>query len=380
MLRTLAPASLLATVGAMQLTASSVRQAPEDFETVLDDYSRFFAELPDNCIEDMCSEDMTLGSLEEVDEEMREMSAEELNLPLQPGCSAVSSGSRALVSAVVQAFHGSTALEEVIMSSDKVATLCQCKSWQCEAAWVHGLENKDSWSWNYNKYLETLGKCWDLDKNVFFEKFMVPHNCGEPHPSGTTQGGEECQSAALEKFDQSIAAVAMPQVMQQAGIHSLNRAYLLLWRPLCLTQLSSHAKKTMQHSESSRTHMMEGEIHFLQEVKNTYDYLDGKAPQLVISLASLIWEPERNQQRLQTWLPCMGTLDMGYVPQKNIDIFSENRFKADGSVKAYGQAVNPSSFYNVGKRECTDDSLLNGVDDAVRQQGVEVSAFLAKLS
>merc|ERR1719162_391842 len=86
---------------------------------------------------------------------------------------------RSVLSAIVQAYHGSTALEEVLMSSDKIATLCACNSWQCEAGWVRGLENKDAWSWNYNDYLQTLGQCWDLEKPVLFEKFMVPHNCAK---------------------------------------------------------------------------------------------------------------------------------------------------------------------------------------------------------
>jgi len=352
----------------------------EDGATSLPDYT---ADLPDYCIEDMCSEDMRLGSLDEHNEELgvvREVSVEDLNLPLQPGCSEQETHSRALVSAVVQAYHGSTALEEVFMSSQQVATLCTCKSWQCEAYSVDGLGTNDAWSWNYNAYLETLGGCWDLSKKVFFQKFMVPHDCDKPSPAGATHGGEHCQTAALETFDYSIASASVPPIMQSAGIHRLNRAYLLLWRPLCLTILSTHAKRTIEHSESSRTHLMEQEVHFLQEVRNTYDYLDGRQPVMVISLASLIWEPDRNQQRLQQWLPCMGPVDMGFVPQMNIDIFPENRFKADGSVKAYGESISPSAFYNVARRECTDYSLLDGVDDDVRQQGMDVSAFLSKLS
>jgi len=352
----------------------------EDGATSVPDY---MADLPDYCLEDMCSEDMRLGSLDEHDEELgvvKEVSVEDLNLPLQPGCSELETHSRALVSAVVQAYHGSTALEEVLMSSQQVTTLCTCKSWQCEAYSVDGLGKNDAWSWNYNAYLETLGGCWDLSKKVFFQKFMVPQNCDKPSPAGATHGGEHCQTAALETFEDSIASASVPPIMQSAGIHRLNRAYLLLWRPLCLTILSTHAKRTIEHSESSRTHLMTQEVHFLQEVRNTYDYLDGRQPVMVISLASLIWEPDRNQQRLQQWLPCIGPVDMDFVPQMNIDIFPENRFKVDGSVKAFGESISPSAFYNVARRECTDYSLLDGVDDDVRQQGMDVSAFLSQLS
>jgi len=309
--------------------------------------------------------------------------ADDLNLPARVGCS-MDTGDRALLTAVVQAYHGSTAVEEVIMSSATVATLCKCNDWQCEAEKSPRLKGGDSWSWDYSSYLETLGGCWDLSKKVLFQKFMVPHRCGFAPPRGTLHGRKSCQSAALAKFDESIAVTSIPPIMWNAGIRELIRPYLLLWRPLCLTNLSSNARKVIEEDLNgySTKEMMELEIHLLKEVAKTYDILTSRGARvLVVSLASLIWEPDRNQERLQKWLPCMEQVNFRYVPKENIDVFTGNVFKAQGSVREYGEGIDPSPFYDVAKRECTDYmGLLDRVHPRNFTKGMDISAFLTSLS
>jgi len=288
---------------------------------------------------------------------------------------------RTLVTGVSQAYHGSTALEEILMSSDELTTLCSCKTWQCEASWLDKDIKQDDASkirdMDYTKYLATLSKCWDLDQKILFQKYMLPDCRSAPED----QGGEEgCQFAALQAFHESLKPAKLTTNYHRAGITGLNHAYLLLWRPLCMYTLSSHALAEIKHDHKGE--MARREVLAMQEMANMHKYLtDHNVPSVLVSLASLIWEPERNQRRFQAFLPCAGKLDINYVPEMDSDIFKQNFFKAEGSVKEFGMNVSPQKIgYNVGKRSCYDTKLLKGLDANLTKVAREAEDYLAQHS
>lgn len=264
-----------------------------------------------------------------------------------------------------------------MMSSPELSTLCACKTWQCEPSWLSGaLKHRDSFEWNYTTMLGTLGKCWDLDKQVLFQKFMLP-DCR--HAEENRGGEQECQQYAMQEFHDRISTAALPSNMQSFSISRVQNAYLLLWRPLCMTALSSHAVTEIRNG--GKLALAEREALALQETVMMHKYLNEKSSVLLMSLASLVWETDRNRWRLQKFLPCVGQLDMEYIPQLDRDIFRQNWFKAQGSVKDFGIKVKPDKIkYNVRRRECTDTSLLDGLEQNVTDLALSATKYLQALS
>merc|ERR1719183_793575 len=124
-------------------------------------------------------------------------------------------------------YHGSTALEGVLMSSRNLATLCPFDGWQCEgreimSALGFGKGSTGVKTWNFQTMLDEYSKYWDLKRPVLFEK--SPNEMLEvPH------------------VRHQLMSTKLPSRMAAAGITTLKRAYVLLWRPVCLSNISSHA-------------------------------------------------------------------------------------------------------------------------------------------
>jgi len=106
--------------------------------------------------------------------------------PPDDGCNDASI--RTVVDLDVDAYHGSTALETLMMSSAAVATLCAAQRWQCEAhqsmcplvgAGVDVPERAcpppdrgtpKSW-WNFSRALAVWSRYWDLSRPLLVLKF-----------------------------------------------------------------------------------------------------------------------------------------------------------------------------------------------------------------
>jgi len=85
--------------------------------------------------------------------------------------SAIDPNKRTIITAVVEAFHGSTALEEIMMSSQQVSTPCACGTWQCEVRWlpaIYDAGNGNAFNWDYTSMLGAVGDCWNLTGMSFF--------------------------------------------------------------------------------------------------------------------------------------------------------------------------------------------------------------------
>ena len=93
----------------------------------------------------------------------------------EPACPSAGP-SRVLLLPLVQAYQGSTALETVLMSSARIATLCAARVWQCEGdnvlvrycascKWAAN-DNQLRIGWDYAVALRVWTRFWDLSRPV----------------------------------------------------------------------------------------------------------------------------------------------------------------------------------------------------------------------
>jgi len=287
-------------------------------------------------------------------------------------------GKRILISAVVEAFHGSTALEEVIMSSDKVTTPCSCGTWQCEVRWLKTADGGTAWTWNYTQVLGALSNCWDLEKKVFFKKFMLGNHCPTPKP-GDTEDENHCRSRAVGEFAHRVQEAELPSSLLLAGVKEIEVIHVFMWRPLCLAHLSRYSQSMMDKGQGVK--LTQIEIIAFKEMVIAHKKMKKAGHKvMVINLGSLIWEPMRSKARIERMMPCIGEVDMDFVPLLGRDIVKENEFKASGSVKEYGEKIDPSEFYDVMSGQCTDEFILDGLDEEESKKALEAIRYLRKHS
>lgn len=266
-------------------------------------------------------------------------------------------------------FHGSTALETVLLSSPRLATLCSARTWQCEGDHVlYQATGDDVWrdwenqlrdGWNYSRALELWSEVWDLRRPVLLEK--TPN-----------------QFLTAETLVTELSSSPLPESMVRMSIRALDLRLVIMWRPWCLSVLSSHARDEMAydyyvwaHNEFIKRNARHAHHHRFLTTLGTPAWSSdfGAAspnarlvssrlyPTLVVSFADLLWRPQYTLQRLESFMPELGTLNAGYVPRLNIDYFPENRLKVHGTVQAYGEAHPPPTLgYDPEARECIANS------------------------
>ena len=88
---------------------------------------------------------------------------------MQPACAADMAGEVRLVLQLrVDAYHGSTALQGLLMSSRQVASLCTGKEYQCEAI-MRRCEKT-----TLTRELQVYADYWDLNRSILLLKFPSP--------------------------------------------------------------------------------------------------------------------------------------------------------------------------------------------------------------
>lgn len=281
---------------------------------------------------------------------------------------AVPDDRRVLLLPVVPMYHSSTALEGVFMSSSKISTLCSSKVWECEGQWVlkekFGIEQSMA-----RNMLEVYANYWDLDKPVLLEK-------------GPRKG--EKLIWETQELERESRPKNLPDKFIESGIDGVDFAYVLMWRPVCLSWLSSHARTLLE--AGNKTGLAMEELDVFEDLVDSYQYLTNRShPVLVLSLADVLWNSERAQQRLMEFIPCVGELDFDFVPELGRDIFPENFWKADGSVKAFGASVdaNECCGYSIWDGICSPDGkgdLFHTLPDDLRQRAKAAEEFLRALS
>jgi len=346
------------------------------------------------CIEDMCF-DIT-GNMEyesRHDVVTDGVFAEEhdggdlLDLAEDAYCSsAIDPNKRTIITAVVEAFHGSTALEEIMMSSQQVSTPCACGTWQCEVRWlpaIYDAGNGNAFNWDYTSMLGAVGDCWNLDRHVLFQKFMLGNHCPMPYPEGERTGVDNhCRVKALQAFTQHMAVAPLPGNFLQKGIHEINSVHVLMWRPICMAKLSAYSKDLIDKGFTQILAFQE--VIALQEMVSMHKFLKGIGARVVVmSLGDLVWRPSETRQRLLKLLPCLGDVDIDYKPVLGSDgseLKRSNQFKATGSVKEYGHHVDPTGFYDVPSGKCINTDVIQHLNETQQEEAKEAAAYLREAS
>mmetsp|Transcript_58149 Transcript_58149/g.133526 ORF Transcript_58149/g.133526 Transcript_58149/m.133526 type:complete len:304 (-) Transcript_58149:262-1173(-) len=266
------------------------------------------------------------------------------------GCPA---STRHLLVLNVPAYHGSTALQSVLMSARGVTTLCKAGVWQCEADNVL-CSNEPTRSLGYTCHsrgqvtvpngtlvLEILSRYWNLSLPVLLAK-MLPNAFIESASPPQAHDG-----ASLLK----LTAVPLPRSMTMAGIRRISFRVVQMWWPLCLLQLS---KKLWRHYAKTNTTVMDFERQIHEEQAHEHRKLRAAGvPVLLISYADLLWQPDRTLARLRAFLPCRAgeRISVDAEPIMGLDIFPNNSWKVRGAIRSFG-AQHPASSLGYANGHC----------------------------
>lgn len=257
---------------------------------------------------------------------------------------------------LVPPYHGSTALEGVLMSSPYLATLCSAGTWQCEGRSIMSEAGFDNvGGWDYSKMLNMYSRFWNLSLPVLLEK--------------TPQ-----QFSFVRTERMQLMSTKLPSPFINAGVFRLRLAYILMWRPPCLAELSTHAG----NHDATWARM---ELSQLEKLMDAHQFLASmNAPVLVINFASLIWYPLLTVQRLEVFLPCLGPMNADFVPQLGVDIMEANEWKAQGSVRDFGASIDPGSCrYNVISHSCPALKEEPGFSELTEEEQAKATEAIAYL-
>mmetsp|Transcript_154890 Transcript_154890/g.281647 ORF Transcript_154890/g.281647 Transcript_154890/m.281647 type:complete len:304 (-) Transcript_154890:240-1151(-) len=264
--------------------------------------------------------------------------------------------------------QGSTALSQLLMSSKNVATLCSGQTWQCEPCnfMDEASELCEGIGSDVNvlrNAMDTWALHWDLSRPLLMKKAMF----------------DVVERSVLEthRMYLQMAASGLPQRMRGASIDGLRFAYIVLWRPFCLSKMSSHFSGVPSEVEN---------LEYLGNIVENLPRETG-ARVLVINYGSLLWDMEKTKKRVEAFLPEAGLLDTSFEPRMDIDVFPGNLWKATGSISEYAQAHQSDAAtlgYNVLQQTCESEALseyfpLNPTDKNLRARyGHAVDILRAK--
>lgn len=260
--------------------------------------------------------------------------------------------------------QGSTALAQLFMSSKNVATLCKGGSWQCEPCDLmqYGcdfMQEGNQIDINaLRNATDTWAQYWDLSRPLLLKKSMV----------------ELLRNSVVETHRMYLNMVAhgLPQRMQNASIDGLRFAYVALWRPLCLSKMSSPVDVPTM-------------VEQLQHLSNIVHRLrkENGARVLVINYGSLVWDLENTKKRVERFLPEVGLLDTQFEPRINIDILPSNEWKVKGSMSSYASAHQHDAAmlgYSVTQQSCRKNDEFNGPYAYLRTKYADAVASLRAMS
>lgn len=249
-------------------------------------------------------------------------------------------------------YHGSTAIQQVLMSNHNISTLCKAGSWQCEGWKVDGaLEdpikyfkqgNKSNvddeiFERNFISMFKTWHSLFNLSNPILMEKtplsiYYIPKSI--EIIKDTESGGRDLLVGAMGEFQP---------------------VYLFLWRPFCFWRLSSHAR------EKERAEVIRNELYYLEKTLLAYRSVhDAGFPVLMLSYSDLLFMSDEDFNRhVKSFFPCFKSsnpINRSFVPRKEEDFFDGNRWKVQGSVAEYGdhlrKELKDHPLYDIDKREC----------------------------
>jgi hypothetical protein len=261
---------------------------------------------------------------------------------------------RILLHGIAPAYHGTTALEGVMMSSSKVSTMCAQNVPNCElggflATASGDIHQSHAAQWNFAEAWKALEGNWDSNRPIMFDKTpTVLHD--------------------VQLVHQGFQKIAGPGVSQ---------AYIVMYRPSCLWRLSHHAQREADRGMQVLASSEYSEL--LLTVKAHKYFRSVGAPVLVLNLADLMWDTKASTSRIENWMPCLGKLDGCYMPKEGKDV--HDVWKVEGSVCSYGKSVKPNKFgYDVKSKSCTHDPLFKHLDQKDQSEVKQAEAYLKKLA
>ena len=275
---------------------------------------------------------------------------------------------RVVLQLLVPAFHGSTALEGVLMSSDRVATICSAKTHNCEGSWL--LEDGE---WPVAAVLDRFSEFWDLSLPVLMVKSAAASESSYESLQ-YTQGSIPDGDVLPIPLDVSHAA-PMPPRMVARGIGRLRPAYLMMWRPWCLAPLSSHARDKGAPS-SAGWQRFELELNEYQAETHRVLTSHGESV-LVLNYADLLWDATAARRRIERWAPCAGALDPSVNERLEVQR-SGGHWKNAASVTTYATAHPPAaSGYDPRRGACVETLYSDELSADEVRRADEAIAYLS---
>ena len=215
-------------------------------------------------------------------------------------------------------FHGSTALETLFMSTERVATFCKYTTWQCELN-SGRLFNRSGAA----DEQELASLLWTADLHDVFVKWAHP-------PLRAPLLGLLASKGIVPK------------------VYAIN-----MFRPPCLYPLSSHSVR-LRRENATQWAAHEGAV-----LRASF----ARMPHCALSLnyGDLLWRFEKVQHAFYDLFGLYVRND--YVLTLHRDVYPYNELKVHGSLQTYAQSHRPSSYgYNVTTANCTRDVDLFPID------------------
>ena len=254
------------------------------------------------------------------------------------------------------------------MSSDRVATICSARTHNCEGSWL--LEDGE---WPVAAVLDRFSEFWDLSLPVLMVKSAAASESSYQSLQ-YTQGSIPDGDVLPIPLDVSHAA-PMPPRMVARGIGRLRPAYLMMWRPWCLSPLSSHARDKGAPSSAGWQRF---ELALNEYQVKTHRVLTSHGESvLVLNYADLLWDVTAARRRIERWAPCAGALDPSVNERLEVQR-SGGHWKDAASVTTYAAAHPPAaSGYDPRRGACVETLYSDELSADEVRRADEAIAYLS---
>ena len=358
---------------------------------------------------DMDDETKTVSSKDVQDKFAKAAAAAYREQPKAPTTACSSSlhpGTRLLLTAFVSSGnHGSTALQQALMSAENVGTLCGGGNWECEVAIgehrcgictafdrpVSTLpciacaahQNVSNWTESFRANLELFEPYWmaQTTKQVLAVKWAPIWSA-----SKWSLGEGDAEPVPTKAFDLEESETAtVPSGMAASGVDRVKWGVIIMHRPWCMWNMSSHAREGREDNLKAwaTDELKDTEKLVAMHRKLALD----QVPVLVTNYAQLLWRPDEFIERVEHFAPCAGTIDLNFVPKLGVDVFEPNMLKIEGSIISYGQAVKPESLgvqtdtrADTGTCTAPAEELYAGLDEGQRRRVKLAEVYLMVLA
>lgn len=309
-------------------------------------------------------------------------------------------------------FHGSTALEQALMSTPNTGTLCLGRNWECES---HAYQDRCDMCRSFRgssaalQRLSAVVQTLDDDGETYCiaceaMKYLdrTPANASEAYewnlqlfervwdaqpskPVLTVKWSPIWDGAgALEPFmdhlDLEILERSVPPGMTAKGVQRVRWGVILMHRPWCMWNISSHAR---EERAADQTKWARKELDDTERLVAHHKSLGAQhVPVMLSSLAQMLWRPDAFRRKVEAFAPCAGRVDLWFTPQLGTDVFEENMLKTKGSIMSYAASLDPAALGLDDRRtECVTSKNLSwylyaGLNESEAERAAAAEAYL----